>query len=147
MSETAGTLRPGKAYVAYYATVDSEGTPFFQPFLTQRTTEEPKGALQIPQYVNNDFSSEDLDQYACVLTERVLRSWPLLLATLETEDLIVATGSSQTHIMHRTFDRVQKRAGLTTGTAWHARTQQPGLWYRRYWRQIMGRLVGKICNW
>ena len=118
--------------MAYYDTLDSAGEPYLQPFLTQRTDEQPRGALQIPQYVCNDFSPEQLDQHAYRLTEPVLKNWPLLLSTLESENLLVATGSSQMHIMHRTFDRVQKKAGLTTGTAWHAKKQDPRLRRRRH---------------
>ena len=97
--------------------------------------------------MNNDFSPQQLDRHAYCLTEPVLKSWPLLLSTLESENLVVASGSSPMHILHRTFDKVQRTAGLTTGTAWHAKKQDLALWRRRHWAQILSRLAGKVCNW
>ena len=115
--------------------------------MTQRTDERPKGLLNLRQYVNNDYSTQDLENFAYELTPEVLRSWPFLLSTLEGHNFIVATGTSTMHIAHRTFDAVQRRAGLTTGTAWHARKQHPVPWYQGYFRELGATIIGRICNW
>ena len=69
------------------------------------------------------------------------------MSTVEDETLLVATGTSKIELMHRTYDRMNRTAGLTTGTAWHAKKQDPELWRRRHWSQILGRLAGKVYNW
>ena len=57
------------------------------------------------------------------LDAKELRSWPLLCAILEKENLVVAIGSSATHLIYDFTDRSHRSLGLTTGAALHAEKQ------------------------
>ena len=88
-----------------------------------------------------------MDRHAYRLTTGVLKSYPFLMSTIEEENLLVASGTSKIELMHRTFDRMNKTAGLQTGTAYHAKKQDPETWRRRHWSQTLSRWAGKVCNW
>ena len=147
MSHSEGGLVMNKPYVGFYKTTSTSGEPLLQALLSQRTDELPRGSLGVTQFVCNDWEPSDLDEHAYRLTSGVLRSYPFLMSTIENENLLVASGTSQIELMHRSFDETNRTCGLQTGTAYHAKKQDPDTWRRRAWTQTFSRWAGKICNW